>query len=178
MSKCDEGVVSSHNANPYSSPIDADNAERLLMAETAAHIGTWEWDPARDIRRLSPELHRLFGTQPEDPEHAEKWAQCVHPADWEKVQQCMSEGFRTGEMDFEYRYLHPQHGPRWVYCKGRSFRSEARMFGIVQDITERKEVEAALAESEERYRTVAETASDAILLIGEDSTIFFANSAT
>jgi len=150
--------------------------ERLLLAQAAGQIGTWEWDAVRDFRRLSPELHRLFGTDPEDPERTEKWAKSVHPADWEKVQQCMSEGHRTGEMDFEYRYLHPQRGLRWFYCKGRSFGSG--MFGIVQDITERKQIQEELAESEERYRTVAETASDAILIIDENSTICFANSAT
>ncbi len=170
--------MNSDNPNPLNNGVDLDDAERLLLAETAAQIGTWEWDPVRDFRRLSPGLHRLFGTDPEDPDHVDKWAKSVHPDDWEKVQQCMSDALRTGQMDFEYRYLHPQHGRRQLYCKGRSFRSESRMFGVVQDITERKQVEQALAESEERYRTVAETASDAILSIDENSTILFANSAT
>lgn len=168
--------MNSHNANSITNPVGVDDAERLLLAEIAAQIGTWEWDPAADFCRLSPELHRLFGTEPED--HVEKWRKRVHPADWEKVQQCMSEGYRTGKMDFEYRYVHPQRGLRWFYCKGQRFGREGRMFGIVQDITERKQVEEELAESEERYRTVAETAADAILLIDEDSTISFANSAT
>jgi PAS domain S-box-containing protein len=156
----------------------AENAERLRLAQTAAQIGTWEWDPVRDFRSLSPELHRLFGTEADDPDHANKWAERVYRADWSKVERCMGEGHRSGEMDFEYRYSHPQLGLRWFYCKGRRFRNETRMFGIVQDITERKEAEEALRESEERYRTVAETAHDAILSIDESSTIQFANSAT
>ena len=49
---------------------------------------------------------------------------------------------------------------------------------FTRDITERKHAEEALSESEERYRTVAETASDAIVSIDENSTILFANSAT
>lgn len=40
---------------------------------------------------------------------------------------------------------------------------------------ERKEAEDAVRESEERYRTVAEAASDAIITIDEESTIRFAN---
>jgi PAS domain S-box-containing protein len=51
------------------------------------------------------------------------------------------------------------------------------MFGIIQDITERKLIENALRESENRYRIVAETASDAIITVDEDSTIHFVNSA-
>jgi PAS domain S-box-containing protein len=155
-----------------------ETAERLRLAQTAAQIGTWEWDPVRDFSRLSPELHRLFGTEAEDPGHAKRWAERVYPDDWAKVQQCMTEGHRSGGMDFEYRYVHPQDGLRWFYCKGRRFASETRMFGIVQDITQRKHVEEALAESEERYRTVTETASDAIISIDENSTVLFANSAT
>jgi PAS domain S-box-containing protein len=155
-----------------------DEAERFLLAQRAAQIGAWEWDPVLDCSHLSPELHRLFGTEQEDPEYARKWAERIHPADRQKVQQCMTAGHGSGEMDFEYRYLHPQHGLRWFCCKGRPFRSGTRMFGIVQDITQRKHTEEVLAESEERYRTVAETAADAIVSIDEDSTILFANSAT
>ncbi len=47
----------------------------------------------------------------------------------------------------------------------------------VIDITERKRVERALRESEERYRLVTETATDAILLIDAESRIRFANAA-
>jgi|GEM_PF-2552958 len=45
------------------------------------------------------------------------------------------------------------------------------------EISERRRVETALRESEERYRVMAETASDAILTIDEESTILFVNQA-
>jgi PAS domain S-box-containing protein/excisionase family DNA binding protein len=48
---------------------------------------------------------------------------------------------------------------------------------LVTDITERKRAEEALRESEDRFRTVAETASDAIIMIDEASTIIFINAA-
>jgi PAS domain S-box-containing protein len=123
-------------------------AERLSLAQAAAQIGTWEWDPVRDYRSLSPELHRLFGTEADDSQHANKWAERVHAEDWSKVERCMAEGHRSGEMDFEYRYSHPELGLRWFYCKGRRFKDETRMLGIVQDITNRKNAEELLHESE------------------------------
>ncbi len=46
-----------------------------------------------------------------------------------------------------------------------------------RDISERKRAEQALLESEERYRTVAETASDAIITIDAESNILFINPA-
>ncbi len=48
---------------------------------------------------------------------------------------------------------------------------------IARDDTERIQTEEALLESKERYRIVAETASDAIISIDEKSTILFINPA-
>jgi PAS domain S-box-containing protein len=48
---------------------------------------------------------------------------------------------------------------------------------LANDITERKRQEQALHESEERYRTVTETASEAIITIDEGSKILFVNPA-
>jgi PAS domain S-box-containing protein len=42
---------------------------------------------------------------------------------------------------------------------------------VVRDITDRKKAEDALRESEERYRIIAETASDVIITIDQDSVI-------
>jgi PAS domain S-box-containing protein len=155
----------------------AESAERLLLAQTAAQIGTWEWDPLRDLRRLSPELHRLFGTVADDHAHAQKWAERVDTSDWNKVERCMTEGHRSGEMDFEYRYHHPELGLRWFYCKGRRFQDESRMFGIVQDITQRKQAEEALRESEERLRAMVETTPECVKLVAADGTLLQMNSA-
>ena len=49
--------------------------------------------------------------------------------------------------------------------------------GIARDVTERKKSEADLRESEERFRTVTETASDAIITVDEQGVISFANAA-
>jgi PAS domain S-box-containing protein len=47
----------------------------------------------------------------------------------------------------------------------------------VGQVIERRRAERELRESEERHRTISETASDAILTIDEESTIIFANPA-
>ncbi|HEY2922148.1 MAG TPA: PAS domain S-box protein, partial [Candidatus Binatia bacterium] len=72
----------------------------------------------------------------------------------------------------EQRYL------EGIFTVERDAQGEAvGVRGVVRDITELKQIEQALKESEARYRVVAETASDAIMTIDETSTILFANSA-
>lgn len=50
--------------------------------------------------------------------------------------------------------------------------------GIARDVTERKQAEQALRESEAKFRTLAETASDAIITIDAAGTMYFVNAAT
>jgi PAS domain S-box-containing protein len=49
---------------------------------------------------------------------------------------------------------------------------------VIRDVTDRKKAEEALRESEERYRIIAETASDVIITIDEQSIIQFVNPAS
>jgi len=128
-----------------------ESEKRLRLAQEAAQVGTWEWDPAHDVRVLSPELHRVFGTEASDPNHAEQWAARVHPEDVPKMQRFLEEAQASGEMNFEYRYNHPRLGLRWFQSRGRRlYENDTRMFGVVLDITERKR-------AEENYRKLAET---------------------
>jgi PAS domain S-box-containing protein len=136
-----------------------ENEERLRLAESAGQIGTWEWDPERETQTLSPELCRIFGVEIDDPERARKWAAHIWPDDWPKVQFLMQQARQSGVMEFEYRYLHPESGLRWLYCKGRRFRDAGRMFGIVQDVTSRK----ASEEASQRLAAIVESSEDAII---------------
>ncbi|QQS47389.1 MAG: PAS domain S-box protein [Acidobacteriota bacterium] len=51
------------------------------------------------------------------------------------------------------------------------------VMSLIRDVTERRRIAAALRESEERYRNVAETASDVILTVDDDGAIQFVNSS-
>jgi PAS domain S-box-containing protein len=136
-----------------------DTAERLRLAQNAGQIGVWEWDPIQGKNNLSPELHRLFATEPSDADRLKTWLSRIHPADRNRVTLLMHEGHRLGQMEFEYRYQHPDLGVRWFLCKGQRRLSETRMFGIVQDITARKYAERAA----EQLAAIVESSDDAII---------------
>lgn len=152
-------------------------AQRLDLAQTAAQIGTWEWDPVANSQALSPELHRIFGTNPEDPNYVAVWQSRVNAADWPRVEKCMSDGHAAGSMEFEYRYAHPDSGLRWMYCKGSRLHGKTTMLGIVQDVTARKFAEEAVRESEERFRAIVETTPECVKLVAADGTLLHMNSA-
>ena len=125
--------------------------ERLRLAQEAAQIGTWEWDPVEDTRTLSNEMHRMYGTDPnassEDVHRT--WCSRVFSQDLPYVNRAMAECQRTGVLELEYRYGHPEMGLRHYQSKGRRLMGTSRFFGVVSDITDRKRLEESLRERED-----------------------------
>lgn len=64
-----------------------------------------------------------------------------------------------------------------VYSGPIELRGQKLLYSIVHDITDRKQAEKELSESEEKYRTLVENANDAIFII-QDGMVKFANSKT
>ncbi|HET7209903.1 MAG TPA: PAS domain S-box protein [Terriglobales bacterium] len=155
-----------------------DSERRFRLAQAAAHIGTWEWDPAADSSALSPELHDMFGTSAADPQHKNIWESRVQ--DLPTVAREMENGVRNGEMEFEYRYSHPERGTRWFLCKGRRLEPDehsqvGRMFGVIIDITERRQAEESLRRSEQQFRALADSIAQLVWMAEPDGHIFWYN---
>jgi PAS domain S-box-containing protein len=83
------------------------------------------------------------------------------------------------EFNEEYRTFHPDGTMRWVLARGRCYYDEAgnpyRMSGTVMDISERKQAEAALRESEERFRTLADNISQFAWMADASGWLFWYN---
>ncbi len=130
------------------------------IARTAERMGAFEWDPATRESLLSPELHDIFGTEAADPERLQKWTSRIYPEDSARVQAEMERGFLTGTIEVEYRYRHPERGLRWLYSKGQRFSpGDARILGVVLDVTERRQAQAALRDENQRLKFNLEASS-------------------
>lgn len=114
---------------------------------------------------------------------AVSWKAIIHPDD----QGWLKESFRKAVKDqlktlrVEYRIQHKNGVIRWVadmrqmmYDVNCSF---AYVDGLLFDITERKETDRKLAESEYRFRTIADTAVNGIVTVDSRGNIDFFNRA-
>lgn len=94
----------------------------------------------------------------------------------EEVRKCAETGMvRNLEID----YITPDGRiiPIEINARVVETRQGRVILTLCKDITERRKAESALKESEERFRLIAETASDAIITIDKESTILYANPA-
>ncbi len=88
-----------------------------------------------------------------------------HPDDRPLVEAHVEQVLRGEATAGEYRIITASGEVRWLRIDRRPIWDEAegrvvRFYGVAQDITERKRAEAALRDSEERYRIVSELISD------------------
>ena len=138
----------------------------LAEAQRLAHLGNWKWDLQTGKVLWSDEIYRILGfNQGEVPASFKVFLRAVPPDDRRLVRKALSQAVHGGKpYNIEHRIRRPDgaerfvHGQGEVYLDGRA--QPARMLGTLQDITERKQVEEALRESEKRFSDIAENASE------------------
>ncbi len=128
--------------------------ERLQVALTAASMGVWEWDVQNEQLFWSPECYLIFGVADAKLSRFELFAY-VHPEDAERVAHNFSQALATQQIfTDEFRILRGDSTVRWVSNLGIGIYHEEgqllRVVGTIQDITVRKENEAARAHLEEQ----------------------------
>jgi PAS domain S-box-containing protein len=123
---------------------------RLEEAQRLTHVGYWERDFDTDHIAWSDETFRIFGLAPQQPGITfAELQELIHPEDRRMVTQAVAEALRGGpRYDVEYRVVRPNGELRIVHSQGDVTRDESgqphRMFGTIQDITERKQEAEAL----------------------------------
>ena len=148
--------------------------EWLRLAVEAAALGLWARELESGHFEASDRARALLGVPPgADLDH---WTalEMVHPDDRERIGRLVEDAVaRRGAYSAEFRTLAADGTLRWIAARGQVFEPgagehQARLIGVVQEITERKRAEeerlALLAqEREARLRAEASAAQAALL---------------
>jgi len=127
-----------------------ESEKNLSRAQTIAHVGDWEWDIITNKVRWSDELYRIYGFEPHtiDPDYGLVLDQ-MHPASKDEFMQAIDAALKEDKpFEMDYWFFQKDGSEAILHTIGHVVRNESgepvKMFGIVQDITERKNIEAEL----------------------------------
>jgi PAS domain S-box-containing protein len=126
----------------------------LEEAQRVAHVGSWVWDLEKNHVTYSDEYYRIFGLAPgKGPIDIATVREMIHPEDRDYVFRTAEEAIRSGERaECEHRILRPNGEIRIVHSLGDLKKDASgrpyQMFGVSQDITDRKRAEQALQRSQ------------------------------
>ncbi|GAC1407710.1 MAG: GGDEF domain-containing phosphodiesterase [Burkholderiaceae bacterium] len=157
--------------------------QRLSFALDAAGIGDWNMDLRTNIATRSLQHDRCFGYNEAVAEWGyETFLAHVHELDRERVDRVYMKALGgEGDYDVEFRTIWPDGSVHWLLSKGRFYfdenRKPYRVAGIQVDVSAHKIAEAAVLDSERRYRLLFQNSMDGVLQTTTDGVVTAANSA-
>jgi PAS domain S-box-containing protein len=158
------------------------NEERLRLATKATNDAIWDIDLKAGTVSWNDTYSRLYGR----PDHADSWQfwiDHIHPEDRTRTVEGIQAAIAGGASSWSAEYRFRRADGKWAYIYDRAYIAHdasgiaSRVIGAMQDLTEQKKSEAALRESEERFRRVFEEGPLGLALIGKDYRFEKANSA-
>jgi PAS domain S-box-containing protein len=134
-----------------------ESEERLRLAFAGAQEGVWDWNVETGDVVYSPRWKQMLGYADDEIEpHVSTWEQLLHPDDRARAQ-ALKDAVEHGQPTYqgEFQLRHKDGHYITVLTRGLPIRREedgrlVRIVGTHLDITQRKRIELALRESEER----------------------------
>jgi len=142
--------------------------EFLEVAQSAGGIGVFDLDLATNVLQGSGSFFALQGIDPRAAAITQdQWLALVHPDDLEGLASAFAAAVDAGGgYRAEYRIQRLDRSVRWVSSAGRVIsdpNAAQRIVGSMMDITERKQAELALQETEARLERAVRGTSDGLV---------------
>ncbi len=169
------GVVEDSTERIQAESALRESEQRLTLALSAARLAVWDCDLREKSITLSPPYAGLG-----DPRTFAEWVALIHPDDKQRLVALAAESVvKKQNLETEFRVVLPDGTPRWLLSQAAVVLDDAgeaaRLVGVSLDITERKQAETALRESEQLFRNLADTAPVMMWLSGVDKLCTFFN---
>ncbi|MHC5765334.1 MAG: PAS domain S-box protein [Nostoc sp.] len=159
----------------------AKSEEQLRLTLEFNHIGLWDWNVQTNEVTWNDNHYRLLGLEPEiSAASYQLWRDRVHPEDVDRIEQAVSNAL-VQHINFqgEYRVIFPDGRVHWLTGKGRGVYNEVgepvRMLGVIIDISEQKQAEAALQESEARFQAFMNNSPVLAWITDTDGRVLYLN---
>lgn len=159
-----------------------ENEERWQLALHGNNDGIWDWNIKTQEVFFSPRWKEMLGfANHEIINDLTEWSKRVHPEDFAWVTQAIQDHFARKSPFYisEHRVQCKDGSYKWILDRGQAVWDDAgnpiRMVGSHTDITERKQTELALQESEAKYRNLIEHLNAGFVVHGADTHILQCN---
>lgn len=146
-----------------------DPAERLAAAQRMSGLGWWEYDVATNTTLVSREVREIAGMDPDDttPDHG-TWLARIHPDDRSLLDWGRLQGDGRPEVEV-FRVVRPDGTLRVVQSwTAREFDDHGglrRVSGATLDVTDRDRALAALADTEDQFRSAFDESPIGMMLL-------------
>ncbi|WP_413160587.1 PAS domain S-box protein [Capilliphycus salinus ALCB114379] len=156
---------------------------RFKQAQRVAQVGSWEFIPSTGEIIWSEEMFRLFGLDPQqnEPNYTE-FIQLVHPEDRDFLNETIERSLREGiPFESDHRIIRSDGSVRHLEGRGNVIRNAKgeviRMFETGRDISERKQIEIALEQTNAYYQSLADVLPQCVYRKDVEGRLTFGNRA-
>lgn len=156
--------------------------ERFQLVAQATNDVMWDFNALTHEMWWSEQVQLLFGYRPEDlGTDMQGWAERVHPGDIERVQTHYETCLSSQECFWTDEYRFRRADDSYAYLLDRAYiirdvsGKAVRVVGLMTDITERKQAEESLRNSERLYRAIGETIDYGIWVCDPDGRNIYAS---